>query len=93
MRDYTVDKAAGAITIAVQFGPRITALLVSMAALIGIAIWYKERGLDIAGMLVFVSILVPALLTIKKPNEQLIRYAMRTIALVVGIVGLYKIFY
>ncbi len=93
MRDYTVDKAASATTIAVQFGPRITALLVSIAALIGMAIWYKERGLDIAGMFVFVSILVPALLTIKRPNEQLIRFAMRIIAFVVGLVGLYKIFY
>lgn len=93
LRDYTVDKAALATTIAVQFGPRITSLLVAIASLIGMAIWYKERGLDIAGMLVFVSILVPALLTIKKPNEQLIRYAMRIIALVVGLVGLYKIFY
>lgn len=93
MRDYTVDKAASATTIAVQFGPRITALLVAIAALTGQALWYKERGLDIAGMLVFVSILVPALLTIKRPNEQLIRYAMRIIALVVGVVGLYKIFF
>ncbi len=93
LRDYTVDKTAGATTIAVQFGPRVTALLVVIASLLGMYIWYLERGIDIAGNLVFLSILLPALLTIKKPNEQLIRLSMRVVAFVVGLVGLYKIFF
>ncbi len=93
LRDYTVDKAAGVRTIAVAFGPRRTSILTVLAACLGMLIWYQERGIDIAGNLVFVSILLPALLTIHRPNEQLVRHAMRIITFVVGLVGLYKIFF
>lgn len=93
LRDYTADKQAGERTLAVALSPRYTAIAIVITSVVGMALWYQTRGIDIGAHLVFASITMPALLTIKQPNERLIRYAMRLIACVVGLVGLYKIFY
>ncbi|MFM2340169.1 MAG: hypothetical protein RLZZ360_805 [Candidatus Parcubacteria bacterium] len=93
LRDYTVDKATGEKTFAVMLGPRKSTLLVAILASSGIVLWYVDRGFDLAANLVFLSILLPALLTIHQPNEHLIRVSMRVIAVIVGLVGLYKIFF
>ncbi len=93
LRDYTVDHQARVRTLAVALGPRLTSASIVIITLMGMTLWQKERGLDLAAQLLFISILVPALLTIRQPNERLVRIAMRVTAILVAVVGLFKVLF
>jgi 4-hydroxybenzoate polyprenyltransferase len=91
LRDYTADVATNNRTFAVAYGPRNTALFVVVAAGIGGLLWYLHRGIDIPALLLFLVILMPGLLTLRQPNEQLVKRAMWVIAVTALCVGMYKL--